>query len=140
MVIDSIDDLEKFDYKQLLPQCKHRNLIITTTQSQRTKSLDFLKIEVGSIGLEAGAEMLLSNINPDDIGRQRFQICPTTVNNVFIRYCEENCTRARWHSLSYRTSQGFTPRMSYNVRIPRLLCKRIQSRYGRKAREELLVL
>ena len=69
IVIDSFDDLENFDCKQLIPQCKYGHIIITTTQFQLAKSLDIQGIEVGSIGLEAGSEMLLSNVNSTDIGK-----------------------------------------------------------------------
>ena len=61
MVVDSVDDLERVDFKQLIPQCNHGKIIVTSTQSHLAKKLDWRGVEIASIGVDAGSQMLLSN-------------------------------------------------------------------------------
>ena len=107
MVIDSVDDLESFNCKRIIPQCKHGNVIITTTQSHLAKSLDFHGIEVASIGLDAGSDMLLSDTNPSvisNIGKPSSGLTLLALTNINPRHGKAHCERTRRHPFSYRAS------------------------------------
>lgn len=60
LVIDSVDDVESFECRKLIPQCRRGNIIIISTLSHIAKNLDCQGIELGSIDVAAGVDMLLS--------------------------------------------------------------------------------
>ena len=60
LIIDSIDDLEAFDCRRLIPQCKHGTVIVTSTHFRATECLGSTGLEVGGLDEKAGCEMLLS--------------------------------------------------------------------------------
>jgi hypothetical protein len=59
LVIDSIDDLEGFYCRRLIPQCKQGTVIVTTTLHRTAKHLDFQSLELDSVDEDAGCAMLL---------------------------------------------------------------------------------
>ena len=60
VVVDSLDDLESFDCRDLIPQCNHGNIIVTSTLSYTMDVLGFQGLEVSGLDLVHGCEMLLS--------------------------------------------------------------------------------
>ena len=60
VVFDSLDDLESFDCRDLIPQCSHGNFIVTSTLSNTMDALGFRGLEVNGLDLVHGCEMLLS--------------------------------------------------------------------------------
>lgn len=67
LVIDSVDDLEAFDCRRLLPRCEHGHVIITSTLSQIAKHMHFHSLELGSLDEIAGTEMLLCRLPSNGI-------------------------------------------------------------------------
>lgn len=63
LAIDSIDDLESFDCRRLVPSCNHGNIIVTSANSQTSTHLGFQDLELGSIDENAGSDMLLSRLS-----------------------------------------------------------------------------
>ncbi|KAH8745731.1 hypothetical protein BGZ57DRAFT_778270, partial [Hyaloscypha finlandica] len=60
MIIDNVEDLDgKFQIQQLLPQCRHGTVIITTTRSNLVSVLRVHGIEVEKIDEAAGVNMFL---------------------------------------------------------------------------------
>ena len=90
MVIDSADNLERFDCKELIPQCKHRHIIVTTTQSWAAKisSISSVQgIEVRGLDLAAASEMFLLNVDPTqdcDRGKLIPSFCCVNINRFQI--------------------------------------------------------
>lgn len=60
---DSLDDLKSFDCRDLVPQCSHANIVVTSTLSQNMKILDFQGQGKGELDLTHGWGML-----PSDLG------------------------------------------------------------------------
>ena len=63
-VIDSVDDLDEFDWRSLLPRCNHGTVIVTSTRSRTSISPGFEAVEVGCLGERAACELLLSKSDP----------------------------------------------------------------------------
>lgn len=61
LVVDSIDNLEAFDCRDLVPHNNQGTVIVTSTQSQTAKSLDFLGLEISGLDEAAGCEMFLAS-------------------------------------------------------------------------------
>lgn len=59
MVIDSVNELDDWDIRRLLPSCSHGTVLITTTRRGLHKSLDTHCIEVPSLCVAESVEMLL---------------------------------------------------------------------------------
>lgn len=77
LVIDSVDD-DKFEFRDLIPQCHCGNVIITSTLSHLAEHLDCHGIELGSIDSAAGADMLLfrSRSSNESKSSKRYLIVP----------------------------------------------------------------
>lgn len=69
LVIDSIDDLESFDCRRLVPSCNHGNIIVTSTNSQTSTNLGFQNLRLGSIDEIAGNDMRLNKFSPIEAHR-----------------------------------------------------------------------
>ena len=65
MVLDSLDDLESFDCRDLIPQCSHGSIIVTSTLSHTMQVLDFQGLEICGLDLVHGCEMLLSGVGAE---------------------------------------------------------------------------
>jgi hypothetical protein len=63
MVIDSVEDIDSFDIRQVLPACDHGSIIITSTRADTSSVAGMQGIEVAGIDEKAGVEMLLQKIN-----------------------------------------------------------------------------
>lgn len=62
MVLDSLDDLESFDCRDLVPQCNHGNIVVTSTLSRTMQVLDFPGLEISGLDLVHGCEMLICGV------------------------------------------------------------------------------
>ena len=63
LVLDSLDDLDSFDCRDLVPQCNHGNIIVTSTLSHLLGVfLEFQGLEISGLDLVHGCEMLLSGV------------------------------------------------------------------------------
>lgn len=60
MVLDSLDDLESFDCRDLVPSCSHGNIIVTSTLSHAMNALNIKGLEVSGLDVLHGCKMLLS--------------------------------------------------------------------------------
>ena len=70
IIIDRLDDLESFDCRELVPQCSHGTVLVTSTLSSATEVLGIQDLEVRKPDLVSAREMLLSGVgvqmNSDD--------------------------------------------------------------------------
>ena len=65
MVIDSLDDLDSFDCRDLVPQCNHGSILITSTLSH---SMDVFKsqgLELSGLEVFDGCQMLLDGVGAE---------------------------------------------------------------------------
>ena len=76
LVIDSVDDVESFECRKLIPQCHCGSIIITSTLSHIDKNLDCQGIELGSIDVTAGVDMLLSKSRSKHNSNSRMRDLP----------------------------------------------------------------
>lgn len=65
MVLDSLDDLDSFDCRDLLPRCSHGSIMATSTSSHTMQVLDFQGLEITGLDLVHGCEMLLSDVGAE---------------------------------------------------------------------------
>ena len=65
MVLDSLDDLDSFDYRKFVPQCNHGSIIVTSTLSHTMGEFDLQGLEISGLDLVHGCEMLLSGAGVD---------------------------------------------------------------------------
>ena len=63
LILDSLDDLDSFDCRSLIPQCSHGSIIVTSTLSHTASVLDFEGLETSGLDLVHGCEMLLSGVS-----------------------------------------------------------------------------
>lgn len=67
MIIDGVDDIPpRYRIEQLLPQCDHGSIIMTTTRSDLASIVKGHGVEVGAIDESAGVEMFLSRFPSTD--------------------------------------------------------------------------
>jgi hypothetical protein len=71
MIIDSVEDLDNYDIRFLLPQCNHGTVIVTSTRSETASALNIEGIEVSEIDDVAGVDILLRkhDLSQHDEGR-----------------------------------------------------------------------
>ena len=65
MVVDSLDDLESFDCRDLVPQCNHGRILVTSKLSQ---SMDVFKsqgLELGGLEISDACQMLLYGVSAE---------------------------------------------------------------------------
>lgn len=60
LVIDSIDDLDRDNFRQYIPTCNHGSVIATSTQSQAPEVLRLSRLEVDRLDLESSRELLFT--------------------------------------------------------------------------------
>lgn len=65
MVLDSLDDLDSFDYRKFVPQCNHGSIIVTSTLSHIMGEFGLQGVEISGLDLVHGCEMLLSGAGVD---------------------------------------------------------------------------
>ena len=65
MIIDSLDDLESFDCRDLVPKCSHGSVIVTSTQSQAKDVFQSEGLEIGELVTFDGCKMLLDGVGAE---------------------------------------------------------------------------
>ena len=65
MVVDSLDDLESFDCRDLVPQCSHGSIIITSTLSHTMVVFKSQGLELGGLKVFDGCQMLLHGVGAE---------------------------------------------------------------------------
>ena len=78
MVVDSLDDLESFDCRDLVPQCNHGNIIITSTLSHTMDVFKSQGFELGGLELFDGCQMLLHGIGANANTEKGIRLVPFT--------------------------------------------------------------
>ena len=66
LVVDSLDDLESYDPRDILPTCTHGNVIVTSTNSRTPEILRYDGLELGGVLSNDGSEMLLSGLEVEE--------------------------------------------------------------------------
>jgi len=84
MIIDSLDDLDNFDARQYVPRCEHGTILITSSLSNTAKALDARSIEIEGLADEAGAELLLSRLDPEFVSESGGSEINSTQSIVLI--------------------------------------------------------
>ncbi|MCJ1247305.1 hypothetical protein MMC30_004519 [Trapelia coarctata] len=82
MIIDSVDDLNTFDCRQLIPACSHGTIIVTSTHSRTAVALGFKGLDIHSIDDESGSEMLLSSLAAELHGEEAIKTAKSIVKTL----------------------------------------------------------
>ena len=108
MVLDSLDDLESFDCRDLLPQCSHGTILVTSTLSDAMEVLGFRGLEISGLDLIDGCEMLLSGagVEPGSDKGMCFLKSSRSLSNLGLSSRNSNKTYKSdgWSAFSNRTS------------------------------------
>lgn len=72
MIIDGLEDLpaSRYHIEQLLPNCNHGTIILTTTRSDLASIVKAPSIEVGEIHEAAGVKLFLEKFQVGDISNE----------------------------------------------------------------------
>ena len=65
MVIDSLDDLESFNCRDLVPRCNHGSILITSTLSHSMDVFESQGLELGGLEVSDGCQMLLCGVGAE---------------------------------------------------------------------------
>lgn len=69
LIVDGVEDLPaRYRLEQLLPQCNHGKIILTTTRSDIASIIGACQVEVGEIDVISGVEMFLGRFSPEVLG------------------------------------------------------------------------
>ena len=78
MVVDSLDDLESFDCRDLVPQCSHGSIIITSTLSHTMDVFKSQGLELGGLEVFDGCQMLLHGVGANANTEKGIRLIPFT--------------------------------------------------------------
>lgn len=108
MVLDSLDDLDSFDCRDLVPQCSHGTIVVTSTLSYTMDILGFQGLEISGLDLDHGCEMLLSGVGVHaslEKGVYTLKSSTRFSDVIFsFRNPPKNCESNAWGATGHRTS------------------------------------
>ena len=110
MVVDSLDDLESFDCRDLLPQCSHGSVIITSTLSHTRDVLKSQGLGLGALEILDGCQMLLHDLGAKANTEKGIRLTLFTRNlsnhGESPRTSNKNCQSDGRGAFSNRTGEG----------------------------------
>ena len=110
MIIDSLDDLESFDCRDLVPQCSHGSIIVTSTQSHTKNVFQSPSLELGNLKIFDGCQMLLDGVGDgvDSVKGTRLLQYNRRLSNhgESLRTSDRNRQSTEWSTFINRTGEG----------------------------------
>ena len=110
MIIDSLDDLESFDCRDLVPKCSHGSVIVTSTQAHAKDVFKSQGLEIGKLEIFDGCKMLLDGVGAEADLKKGITLLQYIENlsdhGESLRISNRNCQSAEWSSLINRTGEG----------------------------------
>ncbi|KAL9137486.1 MAG: hypothetical protein Q9175_001311 [Cornicularia normoerica] len=85
MILDSLDDLESFDCRDLVPQCSHGSIVVTSILSDTMEALDFQGLEIGGLDLVHGCEMLLFGVSVEASSDKAMSLISGDLSEILAR-------------------------------------------------------
>ena len=110
MVVDSLDDLESFDCRDLVPQCSHGSIVITSTLSHTMDVFKSQGLELGGLEIFNGCQMLLHGVGAKANTEKGIRLIPftETLSNreKSLRTSIKDCYSDERSASSNRTGEG----------------------------------